>query len=184
VLGKPLEESQKLIRQLGKEIRTMSYLLHPPLLDENGISEAIRWYIQGLTERCGLKIELSIAESFGRLTHEMELALFRIVQESLTNIHRHSGSSTASIRLSRDVDRVLLEIRDEGKGIPAEKLAAIQAQRSGVGITGIRERVRPFGGVVDIQSNSGGTRISITLPIPITATSERGSVLRQTRAAG
>jgi PAS domain S-box-containing protein len=183
-LGKIVQDSQELVEQLSKEIRTMSYLLHPPLLDENGVSDAIRWYMQGLTERSGLRIELNIPESFGRLPREMELAVFRIVQECLTNIHRHSGSKTATIRLSRDAKSVSLEIQDDGKGIPAEKLARIQAQRSGVGITGIRERVRHFGGVLDIQSDGKGTKISITLPVPMTATAEPGSVLQQTRAAG
>jgi PAS domain S-box-containing protein len=182
-LGKAMQESQELVQQLSKEIRTVSYLLHPPLLDENGLSEAIRWYMQGLMERSGLEIELSISEDFGRLPGEIELAVFRIVQECLTNIYRHSGGKTARIRLSRNAESVSLEIRDDGKGISAEKLAGIQV-RSGVGITGIRERVRHFRGVMNIQSNDSGTTISVSFPVPMTPTSEPESILQQTRAAG
>jgi signal transduction histidine kinase len=155
-----------LVQQLNKEIRTTSYLLHPPLLDENGLPHAIQWYMQGLMERGGLEIELDIAENFGRLPADLELAVFRIVQESLTNIHRHSGSKTATIRLSRSFHGVLLEIQDHGKGISAEKLTAIKAQRTGVGITGMRERVRHLNGEMDIQSNDAGATILVTLPLP------------------
>ncbi len=184
LLGKAVQESQELVQQLSKEIRTTSYLLHPPLLDENGLSEAIRWYMQGLMERSGLSIELSISENFGRLPSDMELAVFRIVQECLTNIHRHSGSKTARIRLSRTAESVSLQIQDEGKGISAEKLARMESQRSGVGITGMRERVRHFRGVMDIQSNARGTKISVTCPVPISATSEPKSILQQPKATG
>ena len=166
MLAEALEDTQNLVQQLNKEIRTTSYLLHPPLLDENGLSQAIQWYMQGLMERGGLAIELHIAEDFGRLPADLELAVFRIVQESLTNIHRHSGSKTATIRLSRSIHNVLLEIEDHGKGISGEKLAAIKAQRTGVGITGMRERVRHLKGEMDIQSNGTGATILVTLPLP------------------
>lgn len=165
IAGKVLDDSQTLIQQLNKEIRTTSYLLHPPLLDENGLPEAIRWYLHGLMERSGLNVDLEIADSFGRLPDEMELAIFRIVQECLTNIHRHSGSKVARIRLSRTADSVTLEIQDQGKGIAPEKLNGIRA-RSGVGITGMRERVLHFHGTMQIYSNSKGTKISVSLPLP------------------
>ena len=180
LIGKAVEDSQEIVQQLTREIRTMSYLLHPPLLDENGLSSAIRWYIQGVRERSGLNIELSISENFGRLVADMELTVFRIVQECLTNIHRHSKSKTTAILLSRNPDSVFLEIKDEGGGIPPEKLAWIRSQRSGVGITGMRERVRHFGGVLDIQSSSGGTIVSVTLPCPRTETLERETVPQAT----
>jgi PAS domain S-box-containing protein len=170
---KTAQESLEMVRQLSKEIRTVSYLLHPPLLDENGLSGAIQWYIQGLAERSGLKIELIIPKDFRRLPGDTEVAIFRIVQECLTNIHRHSSSKTATIRLSTDGDDVSLEIQDEGKGIPAEKLAGIQTQRSGVGISGMRERVRHLKGVMNVQSNSKGTKVSITIPITVISESER-----------
>ena len=168
MLGKALDDSQTLVQQLNKEIRTTSYLLHPPLLDENGLPEAIRWYLQGLMERSGLSVDLDIADDFGRLPSEMELALFRIVQECLTNIHRHSGSKTAIIRLSRTAESATLEIQDQGEGIPAEKLDGIRVHRSGVGITGMRERVRHFHGAMQICSNASGTKISVALPLPST----------------
>jgi PAS domain S-box-containing protein len=165
ILGKVLDDSQTLIQQLNKEIRTTSYLLHPPLLDENGLPEAIRWYLHGLMERSGLSVDLEIADGFGRLPDEMELAIFRVLQECLTNIHRHSGSKIAMIRLSCTADAVALEIQDQGKGIALEKLNGIRA-RSGVGITGMRERVRHFHGTMQIYSNGKGTKISVSLPLP------------------
>jgi PAS domain S-box-containing protein len=170
-LSETVEDTQNLVQQLSREIRTTSYLLHPPLLDENGLSQAIHWYMQGLKERSDLDIELSIPENFGRLPADLELTIFRIVQEGLTNIHRHSGSKTATIRLSRGADSVLLRIEDHGKGISPEKLVAIRAQRTGVGITGMRERVRHLKGDMDIQSNGTGATISVTFPVPATPTS-------------
>ena len=166
------------MQQLNKEIRTTSYLLHPPLLDENGLSQAILWYIQGLMERGGLNIDFDISEDFGRLPADLELAIFRVVQESLTNIHRHSGSKTAKIRLSHTNGTILLEIQDQGKGISAEKLADLRAQRSGVGITGIRERIRQFKGEMDIQSNGSGATIVVRLPMPAAPESEPETLLR------
>ena len=163
-LAKGVEEAETLLQQLNREIRTMSYLLHPPLLDETGLAEAIRWYIEGLSQRSGLAIEFHIAKDVGRLSQETEMALFRIVQECLTNVHRHSGSGKAAIRIARNGDRVSLEVADKGKGLSADKLAGIRAGRSGVGITGIRERVRHLKGTVDIDSNQSGTRISIVVP--------------------
>src|ERR1700691_6104545 len=125
-LGKAIEEGRELVHQLSKEIRTMSYLLHPPLLDENGLPGAIQWYTQGLAERSGLKCELIMPKDFGRLSDDVEVTLFRIVQERLTNIHRHSGSKTATIQLARKGERVTLEIQDEGTGIPSKRLTEIQ----------------------------------------------------------
>ena len=187
-LSDTVEDTQNLVQQLSREIRTTSYLLHPPLLDENGLSQAIHWYMQGLKERCDLDIELSIPENFGRLPADLELTIFRIVQEGLTNIHRHSGSKTATIRLSRSADSVLLKIEDHGKGISPEKLAALRAQRTGVGITGMRERVRHLNGVMDILSNGTGATISVTFPIPMIPTSippsGSESILQSSKAAG
>jgi signal transduction histidine kinase len=143
-------------------------------LDETGLAEAIRWYMQGLAERSGLKIQLDIPGDFGRLPEDMEVAIFRIVQECLTNIHRHSGATTAIIRLSHNLSNLSLEIQDDGTGMPKEKLAAIRSQRSGVGITGMRERVRHLGGNLDIQSNSNGTIISVSLPLMIGSVADAG----------
>ncbi len=164
--SRQMDESQHLVQQLSQEIRTMSYLLHPPLLDETGLSEALRWYIQGLSERSGLEITLEVPGDFERLSREMELVMFRLVQECLTNIHRHSGSKSAIIRVTRDRDSVTLEVQDKGKGISAQRLAEIQSQGSGVGIRGMRERARHFGGHMMIESNKNGTRISFQFPTP------------------
>ena len=163
-LAKEAEDSRNLVQQLNQEIRTMSYLLHPPLLDETGLAEAVRWYIQGLSERNGLAITLVVEPDFGRLSREMELVMFRLVQECLTNIHRHSGSKSAFITIARNVENVSLEVRDEGKGISPERLAEIQSKGSGVGITGMRERVRQFGGQMAIESNERGTTVWFTFP--------------------
>jgi PAS domain S-box-containing protein len=167
-LAKALEDTQNLVQQLNREIRTTSYLLHPPLLDESGLSQAIQWYAQGLKDRSGLEIDLVVSEDFGRLPADLELSIFRIVQESLTNIHRHSGSKTGTIRLSRDTDRVSLQIQDYGKGLSTEKLAEVKRNRAGIGLTGMRERVRHFNGRMDIQSNGSGTTVSIDLPLAAT----------------
>jgi PAS domain S-box-containing protein len=182
-LDQPVKECQELVQQLNQEIRTMSYLLHPPLLDENGLSEALRWYIQGVKERSGLDISLSIPEDFERLSPEMELVIFRVVQESLTNIHRHSGSKIALVRIDRKVESVSLEVRDQGKGISPKKLNEIQSQGSGVGIRGIRERVRQFGGDMSIESNASGTTVFATFPTTKRASSELHTTDQRVQAA-
>jgi signal transduction histidine kinase len=164
-LAKDTAQAQELVHHLSREIRTTSYLLHPPLLDESGLADALLWYIRGLQERSGLDITLNIPEDFGRLSHEMELVIFRIVQESLTNVHRHSGSKVARIRISRDAGNVSLEIQDEGAGISREKLREIQSRGAGVGIRGMRERVLQCKGEMKIQSAGRGTTLLISLPI-------------------
>lgn len=155
------EDGQRLVQQLSQEIRTMSYLLHPPLLNEMGLPETLRWYIQGLKDRSGLDISLSVPETFGRLSEEMELVIFRLVQECLTNVHRHSGSKRAAIRIAREAGRVSLEVQDEGKGIAPEKLKKIESQGSGVGISGMRERIRQLDGDLKIHSSGAGTKVSV-----------------------
>lgn len=157
---------QELVQQLHREIRTTSYLLHPPLLDETGLSSALSWYVDGLAERSGLGLNLSVAEDFGRLPDELELAIFRLVQECLTNVHRHSGSKTADIRIAREGDNLLVEVKDQGEGIPPHRLAEIQSQGSGVGIRGMRERLRQFHGELKIHSDHTGTCVSVGIPIP------------------
>jgi PAS domain S-box-containing protein len=159
-LAAGFEDAQALVQDLTQEIRTASYLLHPPLLDESGLSSALDWYVQGLAERSGLEIDLKIGEEVARLPPEMELVIFRLVQECLTNIHRHSGSETAMIRISREADRVHVLVRDDGKGMSQDRLAEIQSKGSGVGIRGMRERVRQFQGELTVESNALGTTIS------------------------
>jgi PAS domain S-box-containing protein len=170
-LAKGIQDAQDRLRQLSQEIRTASYLLHPPLLDELGLSSALHWYVEGLAERSGLDIKLSIADNLQRLAPEMELAIFRLVQECLTNIHRHSGSKTAQIRIAREPDKIHVEVRDQGKGMSKEQIAQVRSQGVGVGIRGMRERVHQLRGELVIESEAGGTRISATFPHAQRATS-------------
>ena len=163
-LASMIQEVEELVQGLSQEIRTTSYLLYPPMLDESGLSYALRWYVEGLGERSGLEIDLNIPDSFERLSREMELVIFRVVQECLTNIHRHSGSKTASIRVERQHENVLVTVQDTGKGMSPEKLAEIQSEGKGVGLRGMRERVRNLQGELTIESNDSGTTVSATLP--------------------
>jgi signal transduction histidine kinase len=149
---------------MSRQLRTMSYLLHPPLLDEVGLPSALQWYADGFADRSGIKVELQISPQFGRLPDDMEIALFRVVQECLTNIHRHSGSATANIQLSRVDDRVHVEIVDTGSGISPERVHANRVV-PGVGLMGIEERMRQFGGHVDIRSADNGTAVSASIPL-------------------
>ncbi len=164
-LAQDAEEGKQLVLELSQEIRTMSYLLHPPLLDDSGIGEALHWYIRGLEERSGLNISLVIPEDVGRFSHELELSVFRIVQECLTNVHRHSGSRVATIRIMRDDQNISLEVQDQGKGISPDKLVQLQAKGGGVGIRGMRERVLQLGGEMRLNSEGSGTLIAITIPL-------------------
>jgi PAS domain S-box-containing protein len=170
-LATEAEQIQETVQQLHREIRTTSYLLHPPLLDENGLYSAISWYVQGLLERSGLEVQLDVSKEFGRLPRDMELVIFRLVQECLTNIHRHSETKTASIRIVRESDQICLDIKDQGKGMSPARLAEIQSGCSGVGISGMRERLRQFEGTMKIESDSSGTRIFATIPLSKTASS-------------
>ena len=171
---KALSESLDLARQCVREIRTVSYLLHPPLLDELGLASALRWYTEGFAKRSGVSIDLHLPDKLDRLPREAETALFRIVQEGLTNIHLHSGSPTATIRLTREAselvgrEQITLTLRDEGRGIPSCVLEgpADNIQGLGVGIAGMRERVRQLGGRVKISTSKKGTTIQATLPLP------------------
>jgi PAS domain S-box-containing protein len=176
--SKSIKEAQDLIQILTKEIRTTSYLLHPPLLDETGLSSALRWYADGLAERSGLTIELNIPDNLERLAPEMELAIFRLVQECLTNIHRHSGSKTAVIRIAREADKILAQVQDHGEGMSQERLSEIQFQGVGVGIRGMRERVRQVHGELTVDSNALGTKITAIFPIKTRAGREQSKVAR------
>jgi PAS domain S-box-containing protein len=177
--GKALEDNTGLLDQLSVEIRTISHLLHPPLLDEVGLESALQWYIDGFSERSKINVDLQLPEDFGRLPRNLEITLFRVVQECLTNIHRHSGSSTASIRVARLQNEVRLEVRDAGKGIPKETQATLASGRlSGVGLRGMHERLRQMGGQLDVQSNGTGTLILATLPIEVIAAKEAAASVR------
>ncbi len=165
---KALSESLELARQCVREIRTVSYLLHPPLLDELGLASALRWYTDGFAKRSGVSIDLDLPVKLDRLPRDAETALFRIVQEGLTNIHLHSGSPTARIRIACEANQITLTLRDEGRGIPAKILEgpADNIQGLGVGIAGMRERVRQLGGRMEISTGKKGTTVKAILPLP------------------
>jgi len=165
VLAEDVRNPEELVQHLARELRTTSYLLHPPLLDETGISSALNWYVQGLEERSSLQIDLQVPDNFGRLPSEMELVIFRLVQECLTNIHRHSGSKIALIRVEREENSIHVKVEDQGRGMSPERLAAIQSQGTGVGIRGMHERVRHLRGDLVIESNGSGTKVYATLPL-------------------
>jgi PAS domain S-box-containing protein len=163
---KETEEIHHLVQRLLQEIRTASYLLHPPLLDEGGLALALDWYTQGLKERSGLHIALSIPKDFGRYPVSVELAIFRIVQECLTNVHRHSGSNSAEIDIFRENGTIQVRVKDRGKGVSPLRLAEIQNSRKSVGIGGMRERMRLIHGTLNIESNGSGTTVLAKIPIP------------------
>ena len=149
------------------ETRTLSYLLHPPLLDEAGLTSAVRWYVEGFAERSGIEAQLKLPPDLGRLPETVETAVFRILQESLTNVHRHSGSKSVQVELAKARDQLILTVRDFGRGIPAESLEASQpnGRSVGVGLAGMRERVNDLGGRLDIQSSSKGALITVSVPV-------------------
>jgi two-component system, NarL family, sensor kinase len=151
---------------IGISSSTSSYLLHPPLLDENGLPAALSLYIRGLRERSGLDIAFRISEEFGRLTSDMELVVFRLVPECLANVHRHSGSKRAFVEVVREANRIMVRVRDQGKGISPEKLSQIEKKGSGVGIRGMRERLRQFRGEMVIDSSNEGAAVLVTIPVP------------------
>jgi signal transduction histidine kinase len=165
-----LADSEALVQDMSKEVRTISHLLHPPLLDEAGLSAALRWYVDGFAERSKITVDLELPNDFGRLSRELETAIFRTVQECLTNIHRHSESPTVQIRIARSDNTVCVEVEDRGKGIPPEKQQEIaSAGASGVGLRGMRERIRQLGGSLEIGSDGKGTVVVARLPIASTS---------------
>lgn len=163
-----LEKARALTQQMSREIRTLSYLLHPPLLDDLGLVSALREYAQGFTERSGIETHVYLLSDFGRLPQTVELALFRMVQESLANIQRHSGSTTARIRLRQEDSLVTLEVVDFGRGMKLSPNASAQGNeaRLGVGIPGMRERMAQLGGRLDISSSANGTTVRATIVVP------------------
>jgi len=162
-----LAEARRLLQDMSREIRTLSYLLHPPLLDELGLVSAIKQYAEGFSERSGVELSLDLQTGFGRLSQEAETALFRIVQESLTNIQRHSGSATATIRLRGDSACVTLDVADRGCGMDRNAIQRGNGSgtRLGVGILGMRERMTQLGGTLEIDSTPSGTIVRVTIPL-------------------
>jgi len=160
-----LEAAIRLADQCSQEIRTLSYLLHPPLLDEMGLVSALRGYVDGFAQRSGIELSCELPEDTDRLPREVETTLFRVAQESLTNILRHSGSRTAKIRLRRGATHAVLEIRDHGRGIAADIIERTDVKGLGVGIPGMRARVRQLGGSFDVTSTPRGATIRVSLPL-------------------
>lgn len=165
--GPLIEQSMQILDESIAETRTLSHLLHPPLLDECGLALAADWYVQGFAERSGLKVKIEIAKDGERLPREIELVLFRVLQESLTNIHRHAGSDTAEVLLRREAAQVTLSVRDQGRGFEAGVLERLMTDGSGVGVglAGIRERVREMGGDLVVRSSTNGTVLQVFIPI-------------------
>jgi PAS domain S-box-containing protein len=163
-VAKLVTENASLVNQITNEIRTTSHLLHPPLLDEVGLPSALRWYTDGFAQRSNIQTTLDIPQQFQRLSPEMEIAIFRMVQECLTNIHRHSGSPSCSIKIVRDADRLRIEVKDSGRGIPKSKQLTLVSS-GGVGLRGMQERIRQLGGTLEIKSSPNGTVIAATLPV-------------------
>ena len=161
-----VSENASLIEQLSQETRTISHLLHPPLLDVAGLASEVRWYVDGFSERGKIKIDVDIPKEFRRLPDEIEIAIFRMVQECLTNIHRHSGATAAAIRMHEEDHRVLIEVEDNGKGISLEKQLELSSPgRSGVGFRGMRERFKQLAGSLEVHSEGKGTTVIATLPL-------------------
>jgi signal transduction histidine kinase len=161
-----LADNAAMVEQISSEVRTISHLLHPPLLDAAGLGSALRWYVDGFSERSSIKVEMDIPVELGRLPDEMEIAIFRMVQECLTNIHRHSGGASAAIKMRMENHRICVEVQDQGKGIPRQEQIEINTSgRTGVGFRGMRERLRQLGGNLEIRSDAGGTIVTATLPL-------------------
>jgi len=173
-----LQEADEAIHSCVLEVRTISHLLHPPLLEELGLASAVQWYVEGFARRSGIRVQTEIPENLGRLGPDLELVLFRILQESLTNVHRHSGSKVAVVRLGSDARQVWLEVRDQGKGAGGNRGAI----RPGVGISGMQERVRELAGVLEFTSDGAGTVVKAVIPLgaePRKATRGNASEARQ-----
>jgi len=162
-----LKECMQIVDKCIAETRTISHLLHPPLLDEAGLAVAVQWYVDGFAQRSKLDVKVEIPQGMGRLPSAIELTLFRILQEGLTNLHRHSGASKAEVTVSQSPGTAVLRIRDYGKGMPAATLARFRNDTTGtgVGLAGMRERVRELGGRFDIASDQSGTLLIVTVPV-------------------
>jgi PAS domain S-box-containing protein len=160
-----LSHNSRIVDEILGQIRTISHLLHPPLLDEAGLASALDWYVNGFSQRSNIDVSLDMPSDLGRLSRELELTIFRVVQESLTNIHRHSRSQTAAIRITREDGRLSLQIRDTGRGMSQKKVMALTGASSGVGLRGMRERLAQVGGDLTLQSDGNGTLVTAILPL-------------------
>jgi PAS domain S-box-containing protein len=166
--AKLLADCTNLTREASRQLRSLSYLLHPPLLDEAGLVAALNWYVNGFSERSGIAVDLEADAELSKLPQELQVTIFRIVQECLTNVHRHSGSQTARIRVRYSPLKVKVVVEDSGCGVPREltRTNGDAAPVPGVGILGMRERVRQFGGKLAVTNLPQGTRVEATVPLP------------------
>jgi two-component system, NarL family, sensor kinase len=162
--ARAVSENASLLEQASREIRTISYLLHPPLLEVAGLASALAWYVDGFSERSQIKVDLEIPSDFVRLSDDTELAIFRVIQECLTNVHRHSGSPTATISLQHEGNHITIKIADRGRGISQERQVDLTTSgRAGVGLGGMRQRLRQLGGPLEIHSDESGTVVTAVL---------------------
>lgn len=162
-------QSQELMEQCVSEIRTLSYLLHPPMIDDVGLASAARWLVDGIAQRSEIQVSLDAPRDMARLPAEVEIGLFRVLQEGLTNVHRHSGASAANVLIRQEARQIILEIKDNGRGIRQEALRRFDLTGTGmgVGLSGMRERVRELGGRMKVKADSQGTSLLIAIPLPL-----------------
>lgn len=170
-----LEECSEILEKAIAETRTLSHLLHPPLLDEAGFASAASWFVTGFSQRSGILVTLDLAEDMPRLSEAVEIALFRILQESLTNVHRHSRAASAEIKVEADAEEITIEVRDHGKGMPQQVLDQLRGEgtKLGVGLAGMRERIHELGGVFDVTSDENGTVVRATVPLSVREAPQR-----------
>ena len=162
-----LRDTEDFLQQAIREVRTVSHLLHPPLLDESGLLSAVRWFAEGFSKRSTMKLTLELDEQTKRFGQDVETGLFRIVQEALTNVHRHSGAEAVHIRITSGKGRLTLNIQDDGKGIPSDALGTTPNGRQGVGLSSMRERSALLGGTFNVETNSRGTLIVVSVPLQV-----------------
>jgi signal transduction histidine kinase len=163
-----IAESIELAEQSIKALRTQSYLLYPPFLDEAGLLEPVRWYASGFAQRSGVAVTVDVPDHLDRMPHDVELTLFRVLQEALINIHRHANSPVATIRLRRDDDEIVLEVEDHGRGMPAAVVESLRSPNGalvGVGLPGLRERLHQLAGALEIETGSTGVTLRATVPL-------------------
>lgn len=162
-----LTECADILDKAITETRTLSHLLHPPLLDEAGFASAASWFVAGFSQRSGIPVSIDMPPDLQRLPDAVEIALFRILQESLTNVHRHSRAKSAEISVEADAEQVTIEIRDHGRGVPPEILRQVEGEgtKLGVGLAGMRERIHELGGTFEVTSSELGTTVRASVPL-------------------